>query len=116
VHFIPPLPQITHSEEQIIQENCIIDKITIPHAKNILVSVTFDGGQNWKYYNEGAWRFATTELEGMTVDTLNNLTAEQLAEVAPYTTVQFRCVLTSKDSQMGKIYYNVVPTTPEATT
>lgn len=114
VYITPPLPQVVYSEAQTIPDGSIIDKAAIPSVKDILVSITFDDGQTWKYYSEGSWITASSESEGMTSDAMQNLTAEQWAEVAPYATAQFRCTLTSKESQMGKVYYNLVPITTEA--
>ena len=114
VNVVPHLPQVVYSETQTITDGSIVDKSEVFDAKDILVSITFDGGQTWKYYNEEVWATATSESEGMTAETLQNITPEQWAEVAPYTTVQFRCALTSKESQMGKIYFNLAQTATEA--
>lgn len=114
VNIIPPLPQIVYSETQTITDGSIIDKSEVYNAKDVFVSISFDNGQTWKYFNDETWVYAISESEGMTAETLQNITPEQWATIAPYTSVQFRCALMSKESQMGKIYFNLTQTNTEA--
>lgn len=114
VNTIPPLPQIVYGETQTITDGSIIDKSEVYNAKDVFVSISFDNGQTWKYFNDETWVYAISESEGMTAETLQNITPEQWATIAPYTSVQFRCALMSKESQMGKIYFNLAQTNTEA--
>lgn len=102
VYGIPPVPQILYYNIQIIPTNSEIQKIEAFDFDNSLLTVTFDEGATWKYYNNG-WITATAETEGMEANILKNITQEQWAEIATSSSYQFRCVLLSITSIAGSI-------------
>ena len=114
VSFTPPLPQVLYSETYTVPEDTLIDRVIILDSQDTLVSLTFDSGLTWKHYHDGSWVVTDSETDGMTVDVLNNLSADQWEDVAPCATFQVRCSLMSTDSQVGEIYFNLAQTATEA--
>ena len=109
IHTNQVFPQAVYSEVQIIPEGSIIDKAEIfcYNDNNSLISITFDGGQTWKYFNGLNWITATSEVEGMTAEAIKYITADQWADAGVYTTIQFRCAVLTKDSKIGRIHFNL---------
>lgn len=100
----PPLPQIVYYEPQTLTNHTSIDKIECIASADVLLSISTDDGQTWKYYNN-AWLDASSETEGMSTDTLLSLTAEQWAEIiTPSVSYKFRGVLPTVTSRLSKIY------------
>lgn len=98
---IPPLPQIVYYEAQ---NNLTICKIETVASDDALFTITFDGGQTWKYYHNNTWNTSSTDSEGMTTTELKNISSESWAELGDYTSYQFRCVLPSVDSYTHGMY------------
>lgn len=104
----PPLPQILYYEVQDMSEYSAIRKAEAVASDDALFTITFDGGQTWKYYNNEIWNTATTELEGMTAFTIKNLSESIWGEVSNSASYQFRCALPSVDSYAHGIYVGYV--------
>ena len=104
----PTLPQIVYYQPQDMAAYIAIEKAEVHNAKNVLFTITFDGGQTWKYYSNNAWINATIESEGMVATDIKNITSAQWAEITGYTAFQFRCALLSLESQAGNIYTKLV--------
>lgn len=98
---ISPLPQIVYYEAQ---NNLTIRKVETVASDDASFTITFDGGQTWKYYRNNTWNTSSTDLEGMTVTELKNILPESWAEAGTYTSYQFRCVLPSIDSYTHGMY------------
>lgn len=101
----PTLPQIVYENYSI---NSSIEKAVAISSDDVLFSVSFDGGQTWKYYNNGNWVTTTSESEGMTNNTIKNIPSSAWASIATSSTIRFRCVLTSKDSYVSNVYFKLL--------
>lgn len=51
IHGTPSLPQIFHYEEKTIPANSVISKAEIYNTNLVMVTVSFDGGTSWMYYD-----------------------------------------------------------------
>lgn len=98
----PPFPQLLHYNVETIPSGTSIYKVEAFDFENAPITVTFDEGTTWKYYNNG-WITASAESEGMTPHTLKNISQEQWAEVTTSSNYQFRCALLSTSSAAGSI-------------
>ena len=108
VHGTPSVPQLFPYEAKTVPENTVITKAEVYNAINVLVTVTFDGGATWMYYDmeNNTWTTVSSDTDGMTDVTIKNLTPEQWAAAPLTTTYQFRCALMSLESRAGSIYVN----------
>ena len=104
----PPLPQILYYETQDMSAYSAIRKAETVASDDAVFTITFDGGQTWKYYNNEAWNTATTELEGMTAFTIKNLSESVWGEVSTSASYQFRCALPCVDSYAHGIYVGYI--------
>ena len=91
-----------------MSEHLAIKKAETIASDDALFTITFDGGQTWKYYNNEIWNTAATELEGMTASTIKNLSESVWSEVSTSTSYQFRCALPSVDSYAHGIYVGYI--------
>lgn len=105
---VPPLPQILYYEIQDMSTHSSIRKAETIASDDAIFTITFDGGQTWQYYNNGAWNTATSESEGMTALTIKNLSESVWGEISTSTSYQFRCVLPSVDSYAHGIYVGYI--------
>lgn len=104
----PSLPQILYYETQDMSLYSGINKAEVVASNDALFAITVDGGQNWKYYDNGNWNTAATESEGMSATTVKNISSDMWAEVASSTSYQFRCSLPNIDSYAYGIYVGYV--------
>lgn len=104
----PTLPRLIRYQPQDMTSYTTIEKAEVFNAKDALFTITFDGGQTWKYYSNNTWINATTESEGMAATDIKNITSAQWAEITGYTAFQFRCALLTLESQAGDIYTKLV--------
>ena len=104
VKYTPPLPQIIYYDANVTGHNGI-EKVECLASGDALFSISIDDGQTWKYYNNGTWNTVETDLDGMNSDMLKSITPTAWSEfVTSSTTIKFRCALTTKTSNVGKIY------------
>ena len=108
VNGIPSVPQMFCYDVKTVPENTVITKAEVYNANDILLTVTFDNGVTWMYYNTttNTWVTAASDNEGMTDITFKNLIPEQWSMAPLTTTYQFRCALMSLESRAGSIYVN----------
>jgi hypothetical protein len=97
IHLTALKPQTIYTKEVQITDGKIINKVTTPDTKEALITLTIDNKESWKYYNNNEWKNAETEADGMSAEELENLSMEEWKKLIPYTNIQFRYVLTSKD-------------------
>jgi hypothetical protein len=103
VNGVPPLPQIVHYATQSIPEGSSILKIEANVSKDVLLTITFDEGATWQYYQDNAWTTASSTSDGMTAQILKNIQQDTWAEVATSSTYQMRCALPAITSTAGSI-------------
>ena len=105
VECTPPLPQIVYCDTIDITGHAGIKNVECIESNNVLFSVSIDDGQTWKYYNNGTWNTVATDLDGMDSNTLKSITPTAWSEcIVSSTAIKFRCALTTKTSNVGKIY------------
>lgn len=103
VKGVPPLPQIVHYTSQSIPEGSAISKMETNVSKDVLLTITFDNGATWKYYQDSTWLTASSTSEGMTAHILKNIQPSAWAEVSTSSTYQMRCALPATTSTAGSI-------------
>lgn len=102
----PLVSQILYYDAQDMTNHIGIEKVICTIFNDAVVfSVSIDDGQSWKYYSNGAWVNATTDLEGMNMNTMFAITADQWSEIITSATpYRFRCASSSVIDNVGKIY------------
>ena len=88
----------------------MIKKVGCEASYDTLFSISVDNGQSWKYFNNNTWNDVASDLDGIPTSMLENITSEQWSELITEDTpsYQFRCVLPSKESYVGKIYIKYI--------
>ena len=101
----PPLPYFVYYDAVDMFGYNGIEKLYCIASSDALFSVSIDDGQTWKYYDNGTWVTALTDLHGMFLNVTESITPTAWSEIiTPSTTCKFRCVLTSVTSHVSKIY------------
>ena len=104
VEGIPPLPQIVYYDIQDMTGYNGIQRIESKGTNDVLLSISFDNGQTWKYYKNNAWHVVTSDTDGMSIIELSHITPEAWSNIITNTSYQLRCVLPSAISSIGNIY------------
>lgn len=100
----PSLPQIVYYNSQSMTEHSGIEKMEVSASDDTLFSITFDNGQTWRYVENGNWKIASSESEGMTAKTILNISESKWSEITGFSSYQMRCCLPSIESTASKIY------------
>lgn len=108
VYGTPPIPHIVYYESQDIPSGRNIRQAEMLASDDVLLAITFDNGQNYKYYNGSTWITDSTNSEGMSPQMLKNVPTSAWSEVASSSTFSFRCILPTIESTTGKIYIRYV--------
>ena len=102
------MPHIVYYESQDIPSDHSIRQAEVSASDDVLLAITFDDGQNYKYYDGSAWVTDSTNSEGMSPQMLKNIPANAWSEVASSSTFSFRCILPTTESTTEKIYIGYV--------
>ena len=98
------MPQIIYYNSQSITEYSGIEKMEVSASDDTLFSITFDNGQTWRYVENDNWIIASSESEGMTAETILNISESKWSEITGFSSYQIRCCLPSIKSTASKIY------------
>lgn len=100
VNGVPSLPQVVYSDTHDMTNQKEIEKVECIASKDVILSISVDEGQTWKYYNNESWNTAE-DLEGMSPNMLKSITSEVWSEICDSaTSFKVRCVLPNKTSNV----------------
>lgn len=103
----PVLPQIVYYESQDIS-NGNISNIEVSASDDVVFTISCDESAVWQYYNGSAWVTVSSETDGMTAETIKNITPEIWGTLPITESYQFRCALSTVDSWTSKVYINTI--------
>lgn len=104
---IPELPYVIYYKTKTMSSAANIQKMEMSGSDDVLLSISFDQGQTWKYYDSDNWKIAASANEGMTKETLKNISSSKWSEIKSSNAITFRASLMSADSYVGKIYLKI---------
>ncbi len=105
----PPMPQFAYYEPREIIDGTSIQKIEVySSSPDAQFTVTFDGGNTWKYYSNKDWHTAQEIYEGMPGVAVRDIPPQAWQAITSSNQFQFRCYLPNTDSFANKMYIRCV--------
>ena len=98
-----PYPQTIYSPEYGMTDPTIlgIEKVIAVASEDVTFAVSFDSGENWKYYTGTEWATLSEETSGMSAETIMSVPTDKWTEVATTGTFKVRATLPSVESTLS---------------
>lgn len=103
VNGTPSLPQVVYYSSKTIPSGSSISTIEANVSEDALLTVTFDEGITWYYYQNDVWTIASSITDGMTANTLKNIQSDIWSEITTSSSYRIRCSLPNATSTAGLI-------------
>ncbi|MGN0401350.1 MAG: hypothetical protein ACI4HQ_03695 [Acetatifactor sp.] len=97
-----PYPQTLYSTDYDMTDSSIlgIEKVITVASDDVMLSVSFDSGETWKYYTGSEWATLSEDTSGMTSETIMAVPTDKWAEVATTGHFMIRATLPGLESTL----------------
>lgn len=99
----PTLPQLVYFNNYTLSSS--IKELRIFGSSDVLVTITTDGGNTWKYFDGSKWVSATSVSNGMTYDVIKNISSTTWSKLITSGTIKIRCALPNSSSYISNTIY-----------
>lgn len=100
---VPTLPQLVYFNNYTLSSS--IKELRIFGSSDVLVTITTDGGNTWKYFDGSNWVSATSVSNGMTYDVIKNISSTTWSKLITSGTIKIRCALPNLSSYISNTIY-----------
>lgn len=99
----PSLPQLVYFNNYTLSSS--IKELRIFGSSDVLVTITTDGGNTWKYFDGSNWVSSTSVSNGMTYDVIKNISSTIWSKLITSGTIKIRCALPNLSSYISNTIY-----------